>query len=99
MKTSWQVGADGLACRWSVPGERILCDLSSIQEGSTEASGSFLPPARTSPHIVYWARENGMFPGICDGAYRGHHQCSEAASNRPLRFNYGQVGSYHLINS
>jgi hypothetical protein len=54
---------------------------------------------RTSLHIVYWARENGMFPGICDGAYRGHHQCSEAASNRPLRFYYRQVGSYHLINS
>ena len=26
-----------------------------------------------------------MFPGICDGACRGHHQCSEAASDRPLR--------------
>ena len=36
---------------------------------------------RTSLHIVYWARENGMFPGICDGAYRGHHQCSEAANH------------------
>jgi hypothetical protein len=44
MKTSWQVGADGLECRWSVPGERILYDLSAIQEGSTGTSGSFLPP-------------------------------------------------------
>ena len=35
-----------------------------------------------------------MFPGICDGAYRGHHQCNEAASNRPLRFYYRQPGSY-----
>jgi hypothetical protein len=43
MKT-WQVGADGLACRWSVPEERVPYDLSSIQEGSTDPSGSFLTP-------------------------------------------------------
>lgn len=44
MKTSWQIETGRPVCRWSVPGERVLYDLSSIQEDSTAVSGSFLPP-------------------------------------------------------
>ncbi len=46
---------------------------------------AFYRRRQTSLRIVCWARENGLFPGICGGACRGHHPCSEAAANHPMR--------------